>query len=309
MLIRSSNKTDDGRKVTWIGALVNLFLIFFKLFAGIFGHSQALIADAVHSASDLFTDAVVLVGLRVSGKAPDENHHFGHGRFETLSSAIIGLGLVGVAVYVGTKAALGIYGHIEHHPTWLALVAAALSIAFKEAVYRYTIQVGRRIKSVALVANAWHHRSDALSSVAVLLGVAGAQIRPGWHILDAYAALVVSLLILEVGLEILWKSTREFTDAAPKASVVDKIRHCAMGVDGVIEIHDLKVRTSGGFYQIGIHVVVDDNLTVGEGHQIAREVERCFIEELEDLSEVIVHVDPHSKFPSQGEGQPQPSRH
>ena len=294
---KHQDKEHKGRNATLIGAGVNLFLIGFKFAAGFFGHSQALIADAAHSVSDLFTDAVVLFGINISRKAPDENHHFGHARFETLSSAIVGLGLVGIAFYLGVQAGMNIYLHTERHPTWLALAAAAVSIALKEAVYRYTIRVAKQTKSVALMANAWHHRSDALSSVAVLLGVAGAQIKPSWHIMDAYAALVVSLLILKVGLEILWSSAREFTDAAPKSKVVDSIRGCALSVKGVIEVHDLKVRTSGGLYQIAIHVVVNEHMSVAQGHEIAKEVETCLTNDVPNLGEVIVHVDPSSSLP------------
>ena len=291
----SPDQLRSGRKATFIGFFVNLFLIAFKFLAGFFGHSQALIADAVHSVSDLFTDVVVLVGLNVSRKAPDEGHPFGHARFETLASTLVGLGLLTAAVYLGIDAALNIFRHTEHHPTWLALGAAGVSIALKEALYRYTIRVGRRIKSAALVANAWHHRSDALSSVAVLLGVAGAKIKPEWHVLDAYAALVVSLLILKVGFEVLRDSMREFTDTAPKSEVVDRIRACARGVDGVEELHDLRVRTSGGLYQMELHVVVDGNLTVFQGHRIAKEVETCLDEEFEDLNQVIIHIDPSTE--------------
>ena len=287
-----SDQQREGRKVTLVGSLVNLFLIALKFVIGFFGHSQALIADAVHSVSDLFTDAVVLVGLRVSSRAPDEGHLFGHARFETLTSSIVGLGLVGVAVYLGVEAGLNIYRHTEQHPTWFTLLAAGLSIALKEALYRYTIRVGRRIKSAAVVANAWHHRSDALSSVAVLLGVTGAQIKPGWHILDAYAAIVVSFLILKVGLEIIWGSMREFTDAAPKSEVMDRVRVRATRVEGIINLHDLKVRTSGGLYLMELHVVVDGDITVNQGHRIAKKVEACLVEEFEDLIHVIIHVDP-----------------
>lgn len=284
-----------GRKVTLIGALVNLSLIVVKFVAGFLGNSHALIADGVHSVSDLFTDAVVLVGLGLGRKAPDEGHPFGHARFETLSSAIVGIGLLGASIYIGIDAALNIYHHTEQHPTALALAAAGLSIMIKEALYRYTVHLGRRIKSAALVANAWHHRSDALSSVAVLMGVTGAQIRPDWHILDAYAALVVSFLIAKVGLEIVWISIREFTDSAPSPEILDRIRDCARSVEGVIDVHDLKVRTSGGLYHMGLHVVIDGSQSVAEGHLIAKKVEECLDEEFDQLSEVIVHVDPDTE--------------
>ena len=281
-----------GRSVTLVGALVNAFLILFKFLAGIFGQSQALIADAVHSISDLFTDFVVLLGLRMGRKAPDEKHHFGHARIETLASAIVGLALIATALCLGIKAIWNIYHHTEYHPTWLALVGAGVSIALKEALYHYTIHIGRRIKSSAIVANAWHQRSDALSSVAVLLGVAGARIKPSWHILDSLAALLVSFFIVKVGLEILRNTFREFTDTAPQPEILNKITDCIGTVEGVIDMHDLRVRTLGGLYQMETHIVVDGQLTVAEGHRIAKAVEICLAEEISDVARVIVHVDP-----------------
>ena len=281
-----------GRSVTLIGALVNAFLIFLKLLAGVFGQSQALIMDAAHSVSDLFTDAVVLFGFGVGRKAPDEEHHFGHARIETLASATVGLALIATALYLGIGAAGNIYGHTVYHPTGLALLGAGVSIVLKEAMYRYTVHIGRRIKSPAIVANAWHHRSDALSSVAVLLGVTGARIKPSWYILDSYAALFVSFFIIKVGLEIVGNTLREFTDTAPQPEILNKIRRCALSVKGVMDMHDLRVRTSGGLYQMETHIVVDRQLTVAEGHRIAKEVESCLIEEMADLDRVIVHVDP-----------------
>jgi cation diffusion facilitator family transporter len=283
---------ESGRSVTLVGVVVNAFLIFFKFLAGVLGHSQALIADAVHSISDLFTDFVVLLGLRIGRRAPDEKHHFGHARIETLASAIVGLALVATALYLGIGASWNIYRHTEYHPTWLALVGAAVSIALKEALYHYTVRIGRRIKSSAIVANAWHHRSDALSSVAVLLGVAGARIKPSWHILDSYAALCVSFFIIKVGLQILRGALREFIDTAPQPEILTKIRQCTLGVDGVIDMHDLRARTSGGLHQMELHIVVDGRLPVAEGHRIAKAVESCLAEEIADLDQIIVHVDP-----------------
>lgn len=285
-------KAKAGKKVTLIGASVNVILILLKLVAGIVGQSQALIVDAVHSMSDLFTDAMVLIGLRIGRKAPDESHPFGHARIETLVSAFIGVALIGTAIYLGVESAINIHQHTEYHPTRLALIGAAVSVAFKEALYHYTVRTGRRIKSQLIVANAWHQRSDALSSVAVLLGVTGTLIKPSWHILDAFAALLVSFFIVKVGLDILWKSLREFTDTAPPPEILIEIRRHIQSVEGVLDLHDLRVRTSGGLYQTEVHIDVDSQLTVKEGHRIARAVEQCLEEEIEDLDSVIVHVDP-----------------
>jgi len=281
-----------GRAVTLVGALVNGLLILLKFLAGVFGQSQALIADAVHSVSDLFTDVVVLFGLRIGRKAPDKEHQFGHARIETCASAIIGLALIVTALYLGIKASLNIYNHTVCHPTSLALIGAAVSIVLKEALYHYTVHTGRKIKSQLVLANAWHHRSDALSSVAVLLGVTGTLINPSWHTLDSFAALLVSLFIIKVSLDILGSSLREFTDTAPKPEILAKIHDCTLSVEGVFDIHDLRVRTSGGLYQMETHIVVDGQLTVAEGHKIAKAVENCLAEEIDDLDRVIVHVDP-----------------
>lgn len=285
-------KARAGYQVTLVGALVNGLLIVLKFLTGIFGHSQALIADAVHSVSDLFTDVVVFFGLRIGLKAPDEEHQFGHARIETLASAIVGLALVLTALYLGIDASINIYRHTEYHPTNLALIGAGISIALKEALYQYTVYTGRRMKSQLIVANAWHHRSDALSSVAVLLGVGGAIINPDWHVLDSFAALLVSFFIAKVGLEILGTCLREFTDTAPKSEILDKINHIARSVEGVLDMHDLRVRSSGGLYQMETHIVVDSQLTVAEGHRIAKAVESRLVGKIEDLDRVIVHVDP-----------------
>jgi len=295
MSLLDKGKGHAGQRVTWVGAVANTLLIVLKFIAGILGHSQALIADAVHSVSDLFTDAIVLLGLRIGGKAPDEGHQFGHARIETLASAIVGLALIATALYLGIDAVLNIYRHTEYHPTKLALIGAGVSIVLKEALYHYTVRTGRRIKSQLIIANAWHHRSDALSSVAVLLGVTGTLINPSWYILDSFAALLVSFFIVKVGLAILKNSLREFTDTAPPSEILNKIIDCTRSVKGVHNMHDLRVRTSGGLYQMETHIVVDGQLTVTEGHKIAKAVENCLAEEIEDLDRVIVHVDPASE--------------
>jgi len=284
--------TRDARSITLIGGFVNIFLIGLKFITGIIGNSHALIADAVHSISDLFTDVVVLFGIKSGRKPPDDRYPFGHGRIETLAAATVGLVLIVTAVYLGVRSSMDIYFQKEYHPTILAVFGAVISIALKETLYHYTLRAGRRIKSQLVVANAWHHRSDALSSLAVLLGVAGARIKPEWHICDAFAALLVSFFIIKVGLEILGKSIHELSDAAPDPEVLHKINQCSLSVGGVIDSHDLKVRTSGGRYQIEIHIIVDALLTVAQGHRVAKAVEKCLMDDVEDLDKVIVHIDP-----------------
>ena len=290
-----TSQATAGRSVTLVGALVNAVLIILKFLTGVFGRSQALIVDAIHSVSDLFTDIVVLVGLRIGRKAPDDEHPFGHARIETVASATLGIALIATALYLGIESALNIYHNTEYHPTGLALIGAGISIALKEGLYHYTVHTGKRIKSQLIMANAWHHRSDALSSVAVLAGVAGTLINPSWHILDSFAALLVSFFIVKVGLDILRNSLREFTDTAPQPEILNRISSCVLSVEGVLDVHDLRVRTSGGLYQMETHILVDGQLTVDEGHRITKEVENCLAEEIEDLERAIIHVEPATK--------------
>ncbi|MEA3231700.1 MAG: cation diffusion facilitator family transporter [Thermodesulfobacteriota bacterium] len=291
----------DARSITLVGVCVNILLIGIKFIAGIIGNSHALIADAVHSVSDLFTDAVVFFGIKGGRKPPDDRHQFGHGRIETLSAATVGLILIATALYLGIQAARDIYFQNEYHPTMLALVGAGISIALKETLYHYTLRAGRRIKSQLIVANAWHHRSDALSSVAVFVGVACARIKPGWHVFDTFAVLLVSFLIIKVGLEILSNTFHELSDAAPKPEILNRIKQCALNVDGAIGAHDLRVRTSGGRYQIEVHIVVNALWTVAQGHRVAKAVEKCLIDDFEDIDKVIVHVDPAEETEKQNQ--------
>lgn len=281
-----------GRRVTWLGIAVNLALSALKLLAGVLGRSQALVADAMHSLSDLVTDVIVLVGLRLGRRSPDDGHNFGHGRMETMATFLVGITLVAAALWIGLSAVLAIQAGTTRHPGWLAPLAAAISILAKEIIYQYTVRVGRSIDSSLLLANAWHHRSDALSSVAALLGAGAAVIYPQWSILDAIAALVVSLLIIKVGLEVIIGALRELSDAAPPNHEREHIQQCALGVEGVLGVHDLRVRSVGGLYQAELHVVVAGDISVREGHRIAKEVEACLTRDIKGMNRLIVHVDP-----------------
>ncbi len=281
-----------GRRVTLAGGAANLLLAGLKLAAGLLGNSQALVADAAHSLSDLLSDVMVLVGLALGRRAPDADHHFGHARMETLATAALGVSLLAVAAFIGYEAARDIYTQVDRHPTWLALAGAGVSVVVKEALYQRTIRVGRRIGSEAVVANAWHHRTDALSSVAVVLGVGAAQLDPSLGVLDAYAAGLVSFFVVKVGVDVLRRAARELTDAAPRPDVLDGMVAGARAVPGVADIHDLKVRSAGGRYWTQIHVDVDGALTVTEGHAIAKAVEDRLKREFPRTQDVLVHVDP-----------------
>lgn len=303
-----TDKTQEnlkaGYRITVWGVVVNIALTAVKFVLGFMGKSQALVADATHSLSDLITDAAVILGLAAGRREPDERHHFGHGRMETMAAAFVALSLIGVALYIGATAGLSIYRHDSLQPSWIALVGAGLSIVTKEILYQATVRVGRRIRSKVVVANAWHHRSDSLSSIAVFVGLSAACIRPEWHILDAYAALLVSLFILKQGVGLFFDSINEFTDAAPAPDILEHINGCIQRVEGVQAVHDLKVRTSGGMLQMQVHIVVDGNMSVIEGHRLSKAVESCLFSDVDNLLEVVVHVDPAQEEGAGEEGGP-----
>lgn len=282
----------SGMRVTWWGLAVNVGLAVIKFVAGTWGNSQALVADAVHSLSDLFSDIVVLLGLRWGRKGEDADHHYGHGRIETLSALIVGVILIAVGIGIIYSAVVTIRQQDFSTPGPLVLAAAFLSIVAKEAIYRYTISVGRRIRSLAIVANAWHHRTDALSSIAVLIGVTAAYLNPDWQIADPIAAIVVSGFIIKVGASLTWGSLREVVDTAPDQEVLREIVTKAVDIEGVDNVHDLRARYSGSEIFVELHIIVDPNLTVREGHDIATAVEHRLLDEMPDVTRAIVHVDP-----------------
>ena len=280
------------KRVTWIGLWVNVLLSALKLAAGIIGGSQAIVADAFHSLSDAPIDIAMLVGVTYWSKPPDGGHPHGHGRIETLVTGGIGILLGGVAVGIAIVAVATVREHHAHPPGLIALGAALLSIVSKEALYRWTVKVGRRIESSAVVANAWHHRSDAFGSIPVLLAVAGARIHPAWFFLDHLGAVVVSVFIFQTGVMVAWPALKELVDAAAPARDLETIRRIAQGTRGVREVHAIRTRSSGGALQVDLHVLVDGNMSVRRGHDVAEEVEQRLVSEGPHLTEVIVHIEP-----------------
>jgi len=282
----------SGLTVTWVGMAMNLVLVVLKVTVGWLGRSQALIADGVHSLSDLLSDGVVVLGLKWGRKEEDESHPFGHARIETVTGMLIGLLLIGTGIALAYHSVSNIYHHVESTPGPAAIAAAAASIIIKEALYWYTVKVGRRISSLAVIANAWHHRTDALSSVAVLIGVTGAYLSPSWHLADSYAALVVTYFIAKVGVSLIWSAGKEVIDTAPDRGAMTQVRQTAMTVDGVQQTHDIRARLSGGRIFAEIHIVVDPELTVRAGHEIADNVKDRLLSDVPGMAHVIVHVDP-----------------
>ena len=282
----------EVRRVTVWGLVANLLLCLVKLVFGVVGSSQALIADAVHSLSDSVTDIAVLIGVRFWSAPPDETHPYGHGRIETLITFLIGIALGGVGVGLGYRAVASLHEHQTSSPTWLAFAAACVSIATKEFFYQWTVVVGRRVKSSALLANAWHHRTDALSSVPVAVAVLATRIAPDWGFLDHVATVIVSVLILYAAWGIAYPALRDLVDAGASRKECEKILAIATRTEGVVSIHGLRTRYIGPGLYVDLHTLVDGNLTVREGHDIASAVKYRLIESGPDVVDVVVHVEP-----------------
>ncbi len=281
----------EVRKVTLVGAVIDLLLGVVKIVIGISAGSQALVADGVHSLSDLATDFLVLFAAKHSHRAADAEHPYGHGRIETVATVVLGAALILVAVGISYDAMRRILEpELLMHPGVLALVVALISVLSKEAIYQYTARVARRLRSNMLHANAWHSRSDAISSIVVAIGIGGAML--GYPYLDAIAAVAVALMIAKIGWDLLWKSLQELIDTSLEDEEVEAIRKFIVGVHGVQALHMLRTRRSGADALIDVHILVDPTLSVSEGHQIGEQVRTGLIEQMEDISDVTVHIDP-----------------
>ena len=282
----------DILRVTLWALAGNLLLAVSKMLAGHFGGSRAVLADGVHSFSDLGTDLAVLIGLRYWSAPRDECHPYGHRRIETLVTVAIGLALAGAAASIALEAAAAFRQPASGPPGLVALGAALLSIVVNEVLYRWTRAVGVRCKSPATVANAWHHRTDAFSSIPAALAVGGAVILPGWSFLDTIGALVVSLFIFKTAWDIARPALAELTDRSAGAEAVAAIQELARSVPGVRECHAIRTRRHGPGIHADLHILVDPDLSVKTGHDIAREVRQTIQSRGPDVMDVVVHVEP-----------------
>lgn len=265
-------------KVTLVGGAVNTLLLVFKFVAGIVGHSSAMVADAVHSLSDFVTDLIVLFFVHISNKPKDKSHDYGHGKYETLALTIIGIALLAVAVGIIVKGAVRIAAWAKgadlEAPGMLALWAALVSVVLKEAVFHYTIVRARKLESKVVEANAWHHRSDALSSVGTAVGIGGAIfLGQRWTILDPIASVVVGAVIVKVAVDLLRNGIGDLMEQSLPDNVEDEILQMVTGISGVSEPHDLRTRRIGNHYAIEIHIRMDGDITLREAHDKASEVE------------------------------------
>jgi len=290
-------RCKEALKVTWIGFCVNLVLSLLKLIAGIVGRSAAMVSDAIHTISDLLGDIIVLIGVRLGARPIDSSHDYGHGKFETLTAALIGLLVlvIGVGLLYSAAAAVAeaVNGDSPARPGWIALAAALLSIVIKEIIYRYTLTKGHSLNSKPLVANAWHHRSDALSSVGTLAGIAGAIfLARQWTVLDPIAAIIVAGFIVRVGASFLWQGVQELLDASLPEAVEQEMAQLIGSVSGVSGHHQLRTRAVGTYFVLEVHVLVDRKLSIVEGHDIATRVENTLRERYGAETLVSIHIEP-----------------
>jgi cation diffusion facilitator family transporter len=281
----------EVRKVTLVGSVVDLVLGVVKILIGITAQSQALIADGVHSLSDLGTDFMVLFAAKHSHREADAEHPYGHGRIETVTTVALGVALTVVAVGISWDAIRRLLDPaLLLHPGWPALVVAFISVIAKEVIYHYTARAGRRLRSNMLLANAWHSRSDAISSIVVVVGIAGVMI--GLPYLDAIAAVAVALMIAKIGWSLLWKSLQELIDTSLESDRVNAIRQTILDISGVRALHMLRTRRSGSDALVDVHILVDPALSVSEGHQIGESVRTRLMGSNDDVVDVTVHIDP-----------------
>ncbi len=297
-------REEQIARVTLAGSVVNLLLVGLKAVAGVAGHSAAMVSDAVHSLSDFVTDIVVLVFVRVSAKPQDAGHDYGHGKYETLATLLIGLALaaaaVGIVVNGAVKLAHWLQGEQLPSPGLLALWAALASIVVKELLYQYTRVKGRKLESKALEANAWHHRSDALSSIGAAVGIGGAiLLGDRWTVLDPLASIVVGAMLVKVAWDLLGPSFGELTDSSLPADTENEMLAIIRSVPGVEDPHNLRTRRIGNRIAAEVHIRLDGSQTLVEAHEKASEVERRFRERFGPLSHLIVHMEPVKKAPSQ----------
>lgn len=284
-------------KVTLMGSVGNMALLIFKLIAGVVGHSSAMIADAVHSLSDFVTDIVVLIFVRISVKPQDASHDYGHGKFETIATFLVGLALmmaaVGIIVPGVQKLILWWNGADLAAPGWIALWAALVSIAVKELLYQMTVRKGKALNSQLMVANAWHHRSDALSSVGAAIGIGGAiWLGQRWTMLDPLASVVVGLMLMKVVWDLLKTSMNELTEGSLSEETEQEIMEIITAVPGIQQPHNLRTRRIGNHIAIEAHIRMDGNLSLNEAHEQATAVERKLKERFGRSTYVSIHMEP-----------------
>lgn len=280
-----------ANKVSSATLLINVVLSVVKVIAGITAHSNAMLADGVHTVSDVVTTVAVMIGMKVSTKPDDKEHPYGHEKIEAVVAKMLSLVLMATAFGIGYSGVRTILNGEYSRPGMVAIIAAILSIFSKEAMYRYTVKAANKINSTALKADAWHHRSDALSSIGTLIGIGGARL--GITVLDPIASLVVCVLIVKVGIDIFIQSFNQLVDRAADEKTIESIKQNIWSVEGVKNIDEIKTRIHGAKIYVDVEIAVESSNTVGEGHEIAENVHNCIEESIENVKHCMVHVNPY----------------
>lgn len=284
------NNYEEGMRVSKITLILNLILSVVKVISGFIGRSSAMIADGIHTLSDVLTTVVVLLGLKVSSKKADDDHPYGHERYESIFAKLLSLILLVTGAFIGYEALKTlIEGNIKE-PGQIALIAAFISILTKEAMYRYTIKTAKKIKSISMEADAWHHRSDAFSSIGTFIGILGARV--GFPALDPIAGIVVAIMVIKVGVDLYLKSIRELVDESASEEIINEINNIANSTKGVINVNRLRTRVFGNRIFVDIDIQVDPNITVKEGHDISAVLHDRLESEITDIKHTMVHVEP-----------------
>lgn len=284
------NNYEEGMRVSKITLILNLVLAVVKVISGLIGRSSAMIADGIHTLSDVLTTVVVLLGLKVSSKKADDDHPYGHERYESIFAKLLSLILLVTGAFIGYEALKTlIEGNIKQ-PGQIALVAAFISILTKEGMYRYTIKTAKKIKSISMEADAWHHRSDAFSSIGTFIGILGARV--GFPALDPIAGIVVAIMVIKVGVDLYLKSIRELVDESASEEIINEINKIASSTNGVINVNRLRTRVFGNRIFVDIDIQVDPNITVKEGHDISAVLHDRLESEITDIKHTMVHVEP-----------------
>ncbi|SKA92668.1 cation diffusion facilitator family transporter [Caloramator quimbayensis] len=280
-----------GTKTSWVTIFINTALCVFKIVAGIIGQSTAMLADGVHTLSDILATFVVILGLKISAKNEDEKHPYGHEKFEAECAKIVSTILLITGFLIGYEGIKSLISGDIKTPGFIALIAAAVSIIVKEGMYWYTIIVAKKIRSLSMEADAWHHRSDAFSSIGTLLGIFGA--RHGFKFMDPVAGIIVSFFIIKVGIDFYKKSTAQLIDESTDKETIEKIKSVAMSTPGVKEINMLKTRLFGNKIYVDIEICVDENMTVKQGHEIAEAVHLNVETDIDHIKHCMVHLEPY----------------
>jgi cation diffusion facilitator family transporter len=303
-----TRERSEATRVTLIGMVLDAFLGIIKVVAGMLFHSQALIVDGIHSFSDVASDLVVVGVMRLSRQEPDQEHPYGHQRIETLGTMVLGSLLIGVGAALAWDNTLRLLGPAASNlPGWPVLVAALVSVLSKEWIYRYTRRVGLAIRSDLIVANAWHSRTDAFSSVVVLVSTAGAMMGYLW--LDILAAIIISVLIIHIGWRFTWDSVKELIDTGLSPEDTETLRETAMAIEGVRNVHELRSRRMGQDVLLDVHLVVRPDISVSEGHQVGMQVVAAMRGAMDNILEINFHVDAENDDDQAPTSETLPDRH